>query len=145
MEPGALEERRVQRVVGVVVAEHHVADVGGVDAESPQRVEDLAAVRHHAGIDDDRASLVADQHHRAGHALVGIASGQDVQLGSHAAIVAPPAREVSRHRQRGGPTVVHPVQWGVGAGLVLVLLGLALDLSPFVVVAAGPTGDAATK
>jgi hypothetical protein len=67
--------------------------------------------------------------------------------------------------------VVHPVLWGVGAGLVLVLLGLALDLSPFVVVAAGtavgalnviharrrgycplpeqpgagPTGDAATK
>ena len=33
--------------------------------------------------------------------------------------------------------VVHPVLWGVGSGLVLVLLGLALDLSPIVVIAAG--------
>ena len=33
--------------------------------------------------------------------------------------------------------VVHPVWWGVGAGVVLVLLGVALDLAPIVVVAAG--------
>ena len=33
--------------------------------------------------------------------------------------------------------VVHPVLWGVGAGAVLVLLGLALDLPPVVVIAAG--------
>ena len=33
--------------------------------------------------------------------------------------------------------VVHPVLWGVGAGVVLVLLGLALDLPPVVVIAAG--------
>jgi hypothetical protein len=33
--------------------------------------------------------------------------------------------------------VVHPVLWGVGLGLVLVLLGLALDLAPIVVMAAG--------
>jgi hypothetical protein len=33
--------------------------------------------------------------------------------------------------------VVHPVLWGVSAGLVLVLLGFALDLAPIVVIAAG--------
>jgi len=33
--------------------------------------------------------------------------------------------------------VRHPVLWGVGAGVVLVLLGLALELPPIVVVVAG--------
>ena len=33
--------------------------------------------------------------------------------------------------------VVHPVLWGVGAGVALVLLGFALDLAPIVVIAAG--------
>jgi hypothetical protein len=33
--------------------------------------------------------------------------------------------------------VVHPVLWGVGAGVVLVLLGSVLDLAPIVVIAAG--------
>lgn len=31
----------------------------------------------------------------------------------------------------------HPVRWGVGLGVVLVLLGFALDLAPMVVIAAG--------
>jgi hypothetical protein len=31
----------------------------------------------------------------------------------------------------------HPVLWAVGVGIVLVLLGFALDLAPIVVVAAG--------
>jgi hypothetical protein len=35
--------------------------------------------------------------------------------------------------------VSHPVLWSVGLGLVLVTLGVALDLSPWVVVAAGAT------
>ena len=33
--------------------------------------------------------------------------------------------------------VAHPVLWSVGAALVLVLLGVALDLPPIAVVAAG--------
>jgi hypothetical protein len=33
--------------------------------------------------------------------------------------------------------VAHPVLWGVGLGAVLVLLGVALDLAPIVVIAAG--------
>ena len=33
--------------------------------------------------------------------------------------------------------LAHPVLWGVTAGVVLVLLGLALDLAPIVVIAAG--------
>ena len=35
--------------------------------------------------------------------------------------------------------VVHPVRWGVASGVALVLLGLALDLAPIVVIAAGAT------
>jgi hypothetical protein len=33
--------------------------------------------------------------------------------------------------------LAHPVGWGVAAGVVLVLLGFALDLAPIVVIAAG--------
>lgn len=33
--------------------------------------------------------------------------------------------------------VVHPVLWAMGSGVVLVLLGVALDLAPIVVIAAG--------
>ena len=33
--------------------------------------------------------------------------------------------------------VAHPVLWGVGLGVVVVLLGIALGLPPIVVVAAG--------
>ena len=33
--------------------------------------------------------------------------------------------------------VAHPVWWGVASGVVLVLLGFALDLAPIVVIAAG--------
>ena len=33
--------------------------------------------------------------------------------------------------------VVHPVLWGVGSGVALVLIGFALDLAPIVIIAAG--------
>jgi len=33
--------------------------------------------------------------------------------------------------------VAHPVLWGVGLAVVLVLIGLALNLAPIVVIAAG--------
>lgn len=33
--------------------------------------------------------------------------------------------------------VAHPVWWGVGLGVVLVLVGFALGLAPIVVIAAG--------
>jgi len=33
--------------------------------------------------------------------------------------------------------VVHPVLWGVGLGVVLVLFGFALNLTPIVVITAG--------
>ena len=33
--------------------------------------------------------------------------------------------------------VAHPIWWGVASGVALVLLGLALDLAPIVVIAAG--------
>jgi hypothetical protein len=45
----------------------------------------------------------------------------------------------SRARRLSDWVVVHPVWWGVGSGVVLVLLGLALDLAPIVVIAAAVT------
>ena len=33
--------------------------------------------------------------------------------------------------------VAHPVLWGMGVGVVLVLLGIALNVAPIVVIAAG--------
>jgi len=33
--------------------------------------------------------------------------------------------------------VVHPMLWGVGSAVVLILLGIALNLAPVVVLAAG--------
>lgn len=35
--------------------------------------------------------------------------------------------------------LVHPVLWAVGSGVVLVVLGVALDLAPVVLVALGAT------
>jgi hypothetical protein len=64
----------------MMVAEHHIADLSRINTQTRQRVEDLAAVGHHPGIDDDRAPLVLDQHHRAGHPIVGIASTKDMQI-----------------------------------------------------------------
>lgn len=46
-------------------------------------------------------------------------------------------------RMRGLPSrfsdwvVAHPVWWGVGSGVLLVVLGVAFDLAPIVVIAAG--------
>ena len=79
------------------MAEHHIAHVDGVNTQTRQWAEDLAAVGHHPGIDDDRASLVLDQHHRAGYPLVGITSTEDVQIGGHDAIVS---RHLSREKTR---------------------------------------------
>jgi hypothetical protein len=36
--------------------------------------------------------------------------------------------------------LVHPAWWAAGSGIVLVLLGFALNLAPIVVIAAGATG-----
>jgi hypothetical protein len=35
--------------------------------------------------------------------------------------------------------VAHPIRWGLAAAAALVLLGVALDLAPVVVIAAGAT------
>jgi hypothetical protein len=55
-------------VVGVVVADHDVGDVGGGDAEPLQRLQERLAGRDHAGVDDDDPVAVADERDGAGHA-----------------------------------------------------------------------------
>jgi hypothetical protein len=40
-------------------------------------------------------------------------------------------------RRFSGWIVVHPVLWGVGSAVVLVLLGSALDLAPIMVIVVG--------
>jgi hypothetical protein len=88
MEPGALEQRRVQRVVRVVVAEHHVGDLGRLHPKPGQRVEDQAAVGHHARVHDDDRPLVPDQDNGAGHPVGGVPGTQDIQQRGHAVILA---------------------------------------------------------
>src|SRR4051794_19663293 len=63
----------------MVVAEDDIAYVSGINTQIGQGIEDLAAVRHHPGVDDDRAPLVLDQHHGAGHPIVGVPGSQDMQ------------------------------------------------------------------
>ena len=76
------EQRDVDRVVEVVVADDDVGHVLGADAEVAQRREDEGAVGHHARIDDDDPSLVADEAHRAGDVRPArVTLDQDVEAG----------------------------------------------------------------
>jgi len=86
VEPGPLEQRRVQRVVRMVVAEHHVGDLGRLHAQPGQRVEDQPAVGHHARVHHDRRPLVPDQDNGAGHPVGGVPGAQHVQERGHPVI-----------------------------------------------------------
>jgi hypothetical protein len=64
---GAREQRRVEGVVGVVVAEHHVGHPGRAVHIGGQRAEQRVTAGHHARIDDDHPAAVHDQGDRAAH------------------------------------------------------------------------------
>ena len=104
------EERDVEGVVEVVVADDDVRHVLGPDPELAQRTQDEIAVGDHARIHDDDASGVPDEAHRARHmGHADVALDEDVQAGrsrefGHAADASNSARgrPVSRAmRDRG--------------------------------------------
>ena len=88
VDPGRREQRGIDRVVGVVMAEHHVGDVPGLRAVLGQRGEQRSTVGDHARVDDDHRVAVQDQGHRPAHPLV-VAIQADVP--------------VMQHEYRGGP------------------------------------------
>ena len=58
---GVREQRDVDRVIRVVVAEEDVGHGLGADAERGERIEDQRARRDEAGIGDDQGVAVADE------------------------------------------------------------------------------------
>ena len=68
---GVREVAGVDRVVGMVVAEHDVGDVLDTDAERLERIEDRASALGHPRVDHDRDVAVADQRARARDAAAG--------------------------------------------------------------------------
>ena len=76
------EQRDVDRVVEMMVADDDVGDVFRADAELPERAEDQLAVGDHARVDDDDATGVPDKAHRPGDVgHPGVSLDEDVQAG----------------------------------------------------------------
>src|SRR5664280_3899435 len=75
------EQGDIDRVVGVVVAQHDVGDIVGGYAELLERVKDRCSGRDHPRVDNDDAVTVPDQADCAGHTVGGIASEQHVKTG----------------------------------------------------------------
>jgi hypothetical protein len=83
MDPGCWEQGGVDRVIRMVVAEHHVGHRAGVDAARGQSGEQAGSGRDHARIYDDRDVSVDNQGDRAGdpvtaRVLAGVTVLQDV-------------------------------------------------------------------
>jgi hypothetical protein len=85
--PRVREQRRVQRVVGMVVREHHVGDLLGCELEFGERSQDRLAPRHETGIDHHEHPAVPREPDRRAHpaaaAAAEVALAQDVDLGRH--------------------------------------------------------------
>ena len=64
------EQRRVDRVIGVMVAEHHVRYVRGLWSLIGQRGQQGRPGGHHAGVDDDDRGPVDDQRDGPRHPFV---------------------------------------------------------------------------
>jgi hypothetical protein len=68
---GVREQPGVHRVVGMVMAEDHLGDVLGSNAEPRQRFEHRCCAGRHARIDHDHAIAVAHQRARAADGAAG--------------------------------------------------------------------------
>jgi hypothetical protein len=73
---GVGEQRRVQAVVGMVVAQHHVGHLLGRHPQLLQRVQDQRAVPDHARVGHHPPVPVGDEADRGGHTGAGIAGVQ---------------------------------------------------------------------
>src|SRR5262249_25541307 len=86
VDAGTEEQRRVDRVVGVVVAEHDVGDVAGGRPVRGERGNQRVPVGHHARVDHDHPAAVQDQRDGGAHPVTGgivayVALVQDVHGG----------------------------------------------------------------
>ena len=86
MNPGGGDQRGVDGVVGVMVAEHDVGHVARAGTVRRERGEQRAGIGHHAGIDHDHPVTVQDQRDGAAHPvpawlLAGVALMQHVDGG----------------------------------------------------------------
>ena len=105
---GVREQRDVDRVVRVVVAQEDVGDRLRRDVERRQRVEDQRAAGDHPGVGDDERVAVADEHDAAADAIVGVAGveemdgghGRDATASTPRTVVA--AGGMARPRRRRG-------------------------------------------
>ena len=82
MDAGAGEERDVERVIGMVVREHDVGDVGWRETERPEWIQDGRLARREAGVDDDRHLAIADEAAGAGARRTRRAGDEQVEAGS---------------------------------------------------------------
>ncbi len=90
--PRRREQRGVDRVIRMMMAEHHIGHVPGLRAVLGQGGQQGLAGGHHAGIDDDHRLAVEDQRDRPGHSLV---------------VAVPPYVPFVQHVYRRGPARPH--------------------------------------
>ena len=107
VDPRRREQRGVDRVIGMMMAEHHVGHVPGLRAVLGQGGQQGLAGGHHAGIDDDHRVAVQDQRDRPGHSLV-VAVPPHVPFVQHVYRRGParPDLHISHERDT---TLLHPV------------------------------------
>jgi len=55
------EQRRIQRVIWVMVRKHDVGDIVRINGKSLERLKDLTPVIHHAGVNDYRRGTVSHE------------------------------------------------------------------------------------
>ena len=73
------EERRVDRVVGVMMGQHDVGDLCRGVAQRGERPQDGVRLRHQPRVDHDQCAVVLDQADAAAHRGAGVANVAGVQ------------------------------------------------------------------
>jgi hypothetical protein len=102
VDAGVLEQRDVHGVVGVVVAQDHVGDPVGLQAECPEGIQDRRPVRDHSRVHDRNQVPVTDAPDGAGD-LVGGVAGEEHVHGRHKRSL-PVAKFLAASQYRWTPT-----------------------------------------
>ena len=88
VDPGLREQGGVQRVIGVVVREHHVGDLLGGDLHLGERTQDRVPPGDQSGVDDDHDTVLPSEADRRRRAILGVGAAQvaleqDPNLSAH--------------------------------------------------------------
>lgn len=83
MEACSRKERRIERVVRVMVGEDDVGDLVWRIDKLPKRTQDGGRVGHHARIDNHPYIVIADEANRAGSVVPDITRKENPELGLH--------------------------------------------------------------